>query len=45
MEGFKFFMKVRSRAKGDQLKIEKWLKKLSEGICRSAGRLFHRAEA
>ena len=33
------------RAKGDELEIEQVVKKLSEGIRRSAGRLFHRAGA
>ena len=33
------------RAKGDELEIEQVVKKLSEGIRRSADRLFHRAGA
>ena len=45
-EGFKFLWKLEAeRAKGDGLEIEQVVKKLSEGILRSAGRLFHRAGA
>ena len=44
--GFMFFMKLEAeRAKDDELQIEQAVKKLSEGIRRSAGRLFHRARA
>ena len=45
-KGFKFFMKVRSRkSKRCEFEIERVVKKLSEGIRRSACRLFHRAGA
>ena len=45
-KGFELSMKARSRrAKGDELEIEQVIKKLSEGIRRSAGKLFHRAGA
>ena len=45
--GLSFFLwKLEAeRAKGDELEIEQVAKKLSEGIRRSAGRLFHRAGA
>jgi hypothetical protein len=45
-KGFNFLWKLEAeRAKGDELEIERVVKKLSEGIRRSAGRVFHRAGA
>ena len=43
-KGFKFLWKLEAeRAKGDEFGMEQVVKKLPEGICRSA--VFHRAGA